>query len=70
MDEAREVIAPGDPQSRIQVIDVRDLAGWIMRGVERQLSGVFNATGPAQRLSRREFLERAAAGIGSDAQLV
>jgi nucleoside-diphosphate-sugar epimerase len=70
MDETGEVIAPGDPKSPIQVIDVRDLAGWIMSGVEQQLSGVFNATGPAQQLSRRDFLERSAAGIGSDAQLV
>jgi nucleoside-diphosphate-sugar epimerase len=70
LDETGEVIAPGDPKSPIQVIDVRDLAGWIMSGVEQQLSGVFNATGPARRLSRRDFLERSAAGIGSDAQLV
>jgi 2'-hydroxyisoflavone reductase len=70
MDETGEVIAPGDPKSPMQVIDVRDLAGWIMSGVEQQLSGVFNATGPAQQLSRRDFLERSAAGIGSDAQLV
>lgn len=70
LDEGGEVIAPGDPESPIQVIDVRDLADWIVRGIEQQLGGIFNATGPAEALTRREFLERSAAGIGSRADLV
>lgn len=41
-----EVLAPGPPSTPTQFIDVRDLAGWILRAVERKLTGVFNATGP------------------------
>jgi 2'-hydroxyisoflavone reductase len=38
------MLAPGPPERPIQFIDVRDLAAWIVRMVEEQRSGVFNAT--------------------------
>lgn len=41
-----EVLAPGPPSTPVQLIDVRDLAEWILRAVEKKLTGVFNATGP------------------------
>lgn len=40
-----EVLAPGDPSRPVRLIDARDLAEWIIRAVERQLVGVFNASG-------------------------
>ena len=40
------VLAPGDGSFGVQVIDVRDLADWIVRASERGVAGVFNATGP------------------------
>ena len=39
-----EVLAPGEPDRRAQVVDVRDLAEWIVSGVEQGLSGTYNAT--------------------------
>jgi len=39
-----EVLAPGPPERLAQFVDVRDLAGWILDGVEQGLSGTFNAT--------------------------
>jgi nucleoside-diphosphate-sugar epimerase len=38
-----EILAPGPPERRVQFIDVRDLAGWIVRLVEAGRGGVFNA---------------------------
>jgi nucleoside-diphosphate-sugar epimerase len=58
-----EVLAPGRPEERVQVVDVRDLAAWIVDAAERRLTGVYDGTGPA--MSRGEFLERVARGVSS-----
>jgi 2'-hydroxyisoflavone reductase len=52
-----EVLAPGDPQMPVQIIDARDLAEWNIELVEDRLTGVFNATGPKTTLSMIELLE-------------
>jgi 2'-hydroxyisoflavone reductase len=43
--EGGRVLAPGPPEQPVQFIDVRDLAEWLVRAIERGLSGVYNATG-------------------------
>jgi 2'-hydroxyisoflavone reductase len=45
------VLAPGRHDRPVQLIDVRDLAAWIVRLVERGVAGTFNAAGPAHRLT-------------------
>ena len=62
-----EVLAPGDPNVPVQLIDARDLASWIIVAVERGLHGAYNATGPASTLTMRAFLETCRAATGSDA---
>jgi 2'-hydroxyisoflavone reductase len=52
-----EMLAPGDPNRPVQFIDVRDLADWTIKATGERLSGPFNATGPAYRLSMGEMLE-------------
>lgn len=51
-----EVLAPGDPTDPVQIIDVRDMAEWIVRMLEQGTTGAFNAFGPGSRLSIAEFL--------------
>lgn len=38
------ILAPGPPERKVQFIDVRDLAEWMVRMAEERSSGVFNAT--------------------------
>lgn len=58
LDEGGEVLAPGDPRHAVQIIDQRDLTEWIVRVAEGGITGDFNATGPAERLSMGSMLER------------
>ena len=51
-----EVLAPGDPSDPIQLIDVRDLADWVIRLIENATYGAYNAVGPESELSMAEFL--------------
>jgi 2'-hydroxyisoflavone reductase len=63
-----EVLAPGDGSDPVQYIDVRDLAAWVVLGVERNLNGVYNATGPAKKLTMKKMLEEVKTGTGGDAK--
>ncbi len=48
-----EVLAPGEPSDPVQVIDVRDLADFILTTLERGHVGVHNVNGPAEPLGYR-----------------
>ncbi|HZI42813.1 MAG TPA: NAD-dependent epimerase/dehydratase family protein [Gemmatimonadaceae bacterium] len=61
-----EVLAPGRHDDPVQIIDVRDLAEWMMRLLEEQRSGVYNAAGPQETLTMPSFLERARAALNAD----
>ena len=58
MDEGGEVLAPGNPEHAMQVIDQRDLTEWIVRLAEQGTTGDFNAVGPAERLSMGSMLQQ------------
>jgi 2'-hydroxyisoflavone reductase len=45
---AGRVLAPGDPGDLTQVIDVRDLAAFLLDGIHRERGGTFNLTGAAR----------------------
>jgi 2'-hydroxyisoflavone reductase len=64
------ILAPGNPASPVQFVDVRDLADWMVRMAEERRAGVFNTTGPAQPLPMRQFLETCQAVSGAPSQLV
>lgn len=63
-----EVLAPGPPERPVQLIDARDLAAFVIRMVERQATGIYNATGPKDVLPMREMLETCRETTGGDAR--
>jgi 2'-hydroxyisoflavone reductase len=65
-----EVLAPGSPERRVQFIDVRDLAEWMLRMVESNQTGIYNATGPGDPLSMGTFLDAVKRESRSDATFV
>lgn len=65
--EGGEVLAPGNPDRQVQVIDVRDLALWNLRLAESRRAGVFNATGPEHRLTMGRLLLACKVATNSDA---
>ncbi|WP_101523156.1 NAD-dependent epimerase/dehydratase family protein [Nocardioides houyundeii] len=62
-----EVLAPGRPDDLVQIIDVRDLASWIVDLAERRTAGVFDAVGEIVPLG--DLLDRVAAGVGATPEL-
>ncbi|RDB44993.1 NAD-dependent epimerase/dehydratase family protein [Tsukamurella tyrosinosolvens] len=56
------VLAPGAPGARVQVLDVRDLAAWLVLLAERRTAGTFDAVAPAFPMV--EFVQRMAVGLG------
>lgn len=56
LDRGGEVLAPGAPDSPVQFIDVRDIAAWTLQATEQALSGPYNVTGPATRLTMGELV--------------
>lgn len=63
-----EVLAPGNPDRFIQFIDVRDLAEWMIRMVERKATGAYNAHGVPNNFTMEHLLNECKSVSGSDAQ--
>jgi 2'-hydroxyisoflavone reductase len=62
-----DVLAPASPSSPVQVVDGRDLAGFVTALVAREATGTFNVCGSPTTFA--ELLEASRAGTGSDATL-
>lgn len=58
------VLAPGSADDGVQVIDVRDLATWIVDSVEVGRTGDFDGVGPVTPIG--ELLAAVAAGVGAE----
>jgi 2'-hydroxyisoflavone reductase len=70
MQRGGTVLAPGSPEAPVQIIDVRDLAEWIIRLIENKQTGIFNATGPKVPLSMQQVLENCREIAGNQAEFV
>ena len=63
LDRGGEVLVPGAPDDAMQLIDVRDLAQWIVHAAQTRLTGCFDGIGPS--FTRGEFLAECARGVES-----
>src|SRR5688572_542841 len=62
-----DVLAPEEPDVPIQIIDARDLSDFIIKLIEENASGIFNATGPDYELTLGALLEASREVSGSNA---
>ena len=65
-----EVLAPDHKDRRVQYIDVRDLASWIVKMSEQSRTGTYNVTGPDYELRMGRLLEECEAAGGAGAEPV
>ena len=65
-----EVLAPGKKEDQVQIIDVRDLAEFMVRLVEDRRSGIYNAVGPRSPLLVRDFYQQAAKALDANVTFV
>ncbi len=65
-----EVLAPGTPDDRVQIIDVRDLADFIIRALEQSATGAYNATGPLGGMPMGRLLDACRSASGSNAEFI
>lgn len=67
IDRRGEVLAPNSPEDPAQIIDVRDLAEWIIQMAETKTAGVYNATGLPNALTMGSMLNGIKTAINSNA---
>lgn len=57
MNQGGRILVPNVSYSKkVQFIDVRDLASWIIEAIGQGLKGTFNAVGPKETLGFRDFI--------------
>ncbi|MEO1258647.1 MAG: NAD-dependent epimerase/dehydratase family protein [Bacteroidota bacterium] len=54
-----ETLVPGKENDRVQYVDVRDVAEWMIRLIENKNSGTYNAVGPENAQNMYAFVEEA-----------
>jgi 2'-hydroxyisoflavone reductase len=58
-----EVLAPGHADDPMQIIDVRDLAEFMVHLLEQQRTGIYDVAGPKTQLTARDFYPAAAGAL-------
>ncbi|MFE0105896.1 NAD-dependent epimerase/dehydratase family protein [Streptomyces sp. NPDC059009] len=64
------IALPADPAQPVQVIDVRDLARLVVRLLDDDRGGAFQAVGPAEPVTLGGLIETCARVAGSDIEIV
>ena len=65
-----DVLAPGPADRKLQYIDGRDLARWLLHAAEEGIAGPFNTVSRPGHATMASLLQAAIAATGSDARLV
>ena len=68
--EGGDVLAPGPADRPLQLIDVRDLAEWLVHLADTRTAGVFNGTGPETPSTMEAYLETCRDVAGTEANFV
>ncbi len=56
MERGGEILVPGGHDDPVQLIDARDMTGWMVRMLENGDTGYYNAVGPHYRMSMAEMV--------------
>lgn len=67
-DKGGDVLVPGNRTDPVQVIDVRDLAEWLVHVAETNTTGVFNACGPEKKLEWGHTIDACVASASQPAK--
>lgn len=65
-----EIMIPGAADDPVQYIDVRDVAEWMIRLGEQKLAGKYNAVGPADAQTIREFVQKGQSAFDVESSFV
>jgi 2'-hydroxyisoflavone reductase len=65
-----DMLVPGRKSDPSQFVDVRDLTAFMVKLVEEKRGGIFNATGPRERLAFGQFIAEGMAAVQSAARPV
>lgn len=65
-----DVLAPGRKSDPVQFVDVRDLAAFMLKLVEDEASGLFNAIGPSSTMTIEAFLREATSALKVSPHLI
>lgn len=69
LERGGEVLAPGRREDPVQLIDVRDLAEFMVRLIEGDRAGIYNVAGPREPLTIEGFLTAARQAVNPEARL-
>ena len=61
-----EMLWPGTPTDKTQIIDVRDLANFVVDAIEQQITGTYNTVTPAGSYSMGDLLADSMAATGAE----
>ena len=64
LSQGGEILIPGKPTDPVQFIDVRDIADWMIKLIERKATGTYNAVGPELSMDMNSFIQQASQAFG------
>ena len=64
-----EMLVPGAPADRIQIVDVRDMANFVVDSLEQKITGIYNMVNPPGTYSMGQLMDDCLAVTATDVDL-